>query len=106
MLIDHRTYTLHPHKLRAWLELYERYGLPVQKKHLGPLVGYFVSDIGPLNQVIHLWSYDSIEDRARRRAALAADPGWVDFLKRVGELAPFQAQENKILVPTSFSPLQ
>jgi len=106
MIVDHRTYQLHPHKLRAWLELYERYGLPVQKRHLGRLIGFFVSEIGPLNQVVHLWSYESLADRATRRAEMAKDPDWADFLKRNAELAALQSQESKILTPTSFSPLK
>jgi len=106
MIVDHRTYQLQPHKLRAWLELYERYGLPVQKRHLGRLIGFFVSEIGPLNQVVHLWSYESLADRATRRAEMAKDPDWADFLKRNAELAALQSQESKILTPTSFSPLK
>ncbi len=106
MIIDHRTYTLNPHKLRPWLELYERYGLPVQLKHLGGLVGFFVSEIGPLNQVVHIWSYDSLDERQRRRAEMAKDPEWADFLKRNGELAALQSQESKIMVPTAFSPIK
>ena len=41
MIVDHRTYELQPGRLRDFLALYEKEGLPVQKKHLGNLVGYF-----------------------------------------------------------------
>ena len=41
MIIDHRTYELQPGRLRDFLALYEKEGLPVQLKHLGHLVGYF-----------------------------------------------------------------
>ena len=40
MIVDHRTYELQPGRLRDFLALYEKEGLPVQKKHLGNLVGY------------------------------------------------------------------
>ena len=37
MIVDHRTYELQPGRLRDFLALYEKEGLPVQKKHLGNL---------------------------------------------------------------------
>jgi hypothetical protein len=106
MIIDHRTYMLHPTKLPKWLKLYEEYGLPVQRRHLGEPIGFFTSEIGPLNQVVHLWRYEDLADRTRRRAAMAADPAWAEFMRRNEELGALQHQENKILLPTAFSPLQ
>jgi len=90
--------------MREYLERYERVALPIQKRYLGALIGFFVSDIGPLNQVVHIWAYDSICDREERRARMAADPEWQEFLKI--NAGTFVAQENKILKPTSFSPLK
>ena len=40
---------------------------------LGHLVGYYGVEVGGLNQVVHLWAYDSLDDRAKRRAELWAD---------------------------------
>ena len=106
MIVDHRTYTFHPLKMAAWLELYEKHALPVQQRYLGQLIGFFVTEIGTLNQVVHIWAFESLEDRQRRRAEMAKDPDWHEFLKRNAELAALQHQENKILVPTDFSPLK
>lgn len=106
MVIDHRTYTMHPLKLGKWLKLYEELGLPVQLRHLGNLIGFFQTEIGPLNQVIHLWGFDSLEDRQRRRAAMAQDAEWHEFLRRNEELGALMHQEDKIIVPVSFSPLK
>lgn len=106
MIIDHRTYSFHPGKLSKWVELYERYGLPVQKKHLGRLIGFFVTEVGPLNQVVFMWAYESMGDREQRRAAMAKDPDWQDFLARVEEVGALKSQENKFLVPVPFSPIK
>lgn len=106
MIVEERIYTFHPTKLRPWLELYEKYAMPVQKKHLGRNIGFFVTEIGTLNQVVHLWEYDSLADRERRRAAMWNDPDWKEYLKRGNELAAVQAQEVKIMIPTSFSPVR
>jgi hypothetical protein len=106
MIIDHRTYTLVPLKLGKWLELYEQYGLPVQQKYLGNLIGFFQTDIGTLNQVVHLWGFDDLAERQRRRAEMAKDPAWHEFLRRNEELGALRHQENKIVVPVRFSPIQ
>lgn len=101
MIVDHRTYTLHPGKLKGFLELYETKGYPVQVRHLGEPVGWYTShDIGPLNQIVHLWGYDDLQDRAARRAKLAADPGWQAYLAEAQPM--FLSMENKILTSPPF----
>jgi hypothetical protein len=59
MIIDHRTYTVAHGRMQEYLARYEREALPLQLKYLGNLVGFYVSEIGPLNQVVHLWAYES-----------------------------------------------
>ena len=105
MLIDMRTYTMVPGRLKAFLDLYEAEGLPVQRRHLPKLVGYFVSDIGPQNQVVHLWGYASMAEREQKRAALEADPDWVAYRMKSAASGSVQHQENKILKSASFSPI-
>ena len=56
MIVDHRTYELQPGRLRDFLALYEKEGLPVQKKHLGNLVGYFTTEVGNVNEIVHIWA--------------------------------------------------
>lgn len=106
MIIDHRTYDFHPGKLAAWLEAYEKYALPVQQKHLGRLVGFFTTEVGPINQAVFMWAYEDMGDRERRRAAMEADPAWAEFRKQSGPLGALKQQTNKILKPTSFSPIK
>ena len=102
MIVDHRTYTVAHGGMQAYLERYERVALPIQLRHLGRLVGFYVSDIGPLNQVVHIWAYDDVADREARRARMAADPAWQAFMKE--NAGTFVAQENKIMKATGFSP--
>jgi len=103
MLVDHRTYNVLPGRLPEFLQIYKEIGMEVQREKLGNLMGYYVSmDIGELSQVVHLWGYESLEDRARRRAELAAEPKWQEFLK--AGLPLLSKMENKILMPTDFSP--
>ncbi|MBN9245336.1 MAG: NIPSNAP family protein [Mesorhizobium sp.] len=103
MIVEKRTYTFHPGKVQEFLALYEREGLPLHTKYL-PLLGYFVSDIGPLNQVITMWGYESMADREEKRARLYADPEWIAFGPKTTPL--IQTMESVILRPTAFSPIR
>ena len=82
MIVDVRTYNIVPRKMAAYLELFEQYALPVQRKHIGEPLGYFVTMQGTLNQVVHLWGFESLADLETRRAARDADPAWADYLGR------------------------
>lgn len=105
VIIDLRTYTVAPGKLGAYLELYESEGYPIHCRHQGEPVGYFVSEVGTLNQVVHLWKYESMADRERRRAALEADPDWIAFRTKSAAGGYLVHQENRLLRSTKFSPL-
>ena len=48
----------------------------IRGDNFGKLEGYWNTDIGPLNQVMHLWSYTDLNERARLRAELAKNPRW------------------------------
>lgn len=100
MIYDHRTYTVAHGKMKDYLARYETVALPISLRHLGPLVGFWISDIGPLNQVVHIWQYDSLQDREERRARMYADPEWQTFLHT--NAGTFVAQEVKILKGANF----
>ena len=103
MIYEMRTYRMKVGSVPAYLKLVEDEGIEVQRGHLGQLVGYFTSEIGALNEIVHVWAYADLVDRAQRRARLAADPRWQEFLPKIQALMVIM--ENKILIPTPFSPL-
>ncbi len=100
MIVEMRTYTLALGATGRYFKLYGEKGLSVQKRILGHLVGYYSVEVGPLNQVVHLWAYDSLDERAKRRAALWADQDWLAYVAEVGPLVA--KQENQILNPAPF----
>jgi hypothetical protein len=104
MIVDVRTYTLIPRKMAKYLELFETHALPVMKRNGLDLMGYYVSSIGPLNQIVHLWRYDSLADMEAKRTARDADPAWGAFLSLTEGM--ILMQDNKVMRPTSFSPMQ
>jgi hypothetical protein len=105
MIVEQRTYTLKPLRTGDFLELYERAALPLQTKYLGHLVGFFVSEIGPLNQVVHLWAFDSLAERERRRKAMEEDAGWPLYRNELRALDIILQQETKVLKSVPFSPI-
>ncbi len=54
MLVEERIYTIEVGKLPEMLALYEAEGMKIQKEILGHMVGYFTTDIGPLNLLVHM----------------------------------------------------
>ena len=81
-----------------------RVGSASQTRILGNLIGYFHTEIGELNQVVHLWGYELLAERERRRALLAADTEWQDYLKQSPDI--IVKMESRILIPAPFSPIK
>jgi hypothetical protein len=104
VIVEERTYTLKPGTVHQYYADYEAGGLAIQTRILGNLIGYFHTEIGQLNKVVHLWGYDSLAEREKRRAALFADQAWLDYLKQSPDIVV--EMESRILVPAPFSPIR
>jgi hypothetical protein len=105
VIVEERDYVLHTEvNLVEYLEAYENIGLPVQKPILGGFLGYFVTEFGVQNQLTHLWAYRDLEDRSKRRKELAQEPQWQQCLTVIRPM--IMTMENKIMYPTSFSPIR
>jgi NIPSNAP len=100
MLVELRTYTTCPGKVPEYLKLYEAEGLAIQQRILGRMVGYYRGEIGPLNQVVHLWAYEDLVERAERRAQLLTDPAFRAYVQKM--LPLLSGQESRILAPAPF----
>jgi NIPSNAP protein len=101
-LYELRIYRFQPGKIGEWAKLAQT-ALPIREKYSAP-VGFWQVEIGPLNSVVHLWPYRDGQHRAEVRKAVAADPAWQEVIARLYPL--LQAQESKVLIPASFSPLK
>lgn len=99
MLVEERIYTLYPGTTRDFMKLYQEEGLPVQRRYLKRMVGYYLSEIGALNQLIHLWAYDDFEQRLNQRQRVRDDPEFQAYWHKVKPL--IQQQECKLLTPAS-----
>jgi NIPSNAP len=104
VIVEQRDYHVFTGKLPELVRLYETEGIELQQEHLGGLVGVFTTDIGALSTYTSMWRYDSYAEREERRARLQADDRWKAFLVKIQPL--IHTQQNRILVPTSFSPIR
>ena len=104
MIVEQRDYHVYTGKLAELVRLYQDEGIPLQNELLGGLVGAFTTDIGALSTYTTLWRYDSFAEREEKRARMQADERWQAFLAKVQPL--MHTQQNRILVPTPFSPLR
>lgn len=102
MIFDHRVYTARPNRLNDLLEHYEHNALPMQRHYLGEPFGYFRTHIGDLSRLIHIWKFESLDDRDARRDAMEADPAWQAYRRDVTKLDAVVDMRNQILRPVSF----
>ena len=104
MIVEQRDYQAFTGKLNEVVRLYETEGIELQQRYLGNLLGAFTTDIGTLSTYTHLWGYDELR-RAARPSREAPGRRSVEGLPR--RLQPLlHTQQNRILIPTSFSPIR
>jgi hypothetical protein len=97
MIIEMRTYQLKPASIP---QFEERFGaaLPERLK-FSPLAAFWHTEVGPLNQVIHVWPYDTFEQRIQVRATAIASGKWPPATHEfVAE------QKSELFRPAPFSP--
>jgi hypothetical protein len=104
VILEVRDYHVTTGKLPELVRLYETEGIAVQQEILGGFVGAFTTDVGALSTYTSMWRYDSYAAREERRTRLQGDERWKAFLAKIQPL--IHTQQNRILVPTPFSPLR
>jgi hypothetical protein len=104
LIVEQRDYHVITGKLPELVKLYETEGIELQQSYLGNLIGVFTTDIGALSTYTSIWGYDNFAEREQRRAKLQADDRWKSFLAKIQPL--IHTQQNRILIPTAFSPLR
>jgi hypothetical protein len=76
MIYELRTYTVRPGTVGDMVKAASTVSRDIRKDDYGKLEGYWSTEIGPLNQVLHMWSYRDFEERAKLRAELSKNPRW------------------------------
>ena len=97
MIYESRSYTLKVGSLGEFLQRFEE-GYEHRKKY-SALAAFWYTDIGPLNQVIHVWPYADAAERDRVRADSIKDPNWPP---KVHEF--IVSQESESGIPSAYAP--
>ncbi len=93
--VEMRHYRLKVGAPERWVKEYFEKGYEAQRKYLGEPVGYYTTEFGGINEIYHLWRYDTLEERAQKRKALFEDPQWLEFVREIAPLV--EMQENVML---------
>ena len=97
MIYEMRTYDLKPHSVpeveARFAEAYEH-----RKKH-SLLAAFWHTEIGPLNQIVHIWPYKDMAERTKIREAAVKDGTWPPKIKDY-----VVAMRSDIFTPLSMSP--
>jgi NIPSNAP len=100
-LFEIRSYTLAPGAVTGMIE---RWATKIgERVKLSPLVGAWYSEFGELNKWVHIWAYKDAAERQRIRAEAIARGVWPPGGGAAGLVLK---QENKLVMPASFSPLR
>lgn len=98
MIHEYRTYTIHPGQLERYLELAETKVQPIRQDRYGRLIGFWYSEFGVLNQVHHIWEYDSLDHRQTERRNLFERRDWMEeFI--AGAWPTMQVQDVRFMNP-------
>ena len=74
MIYEIRTYRIVPGSLP---EVEKRFGEAYEyRKKYSPLTAFLHTEIGPLNEIVHIWGYENLAERASIRAEAAKNPNW------------------------------
>ena len=76
MIYELRTYTVKPGTTGDMVKAASTVSKEIRGDNFGKLEGYWFTEIGPLNQVLHMWSFADLNERARLRAELGKNARW------------------------------
>ena len=101
---EKRTYSITVGQMPEVIRLYTNEGWPaLEAGGFGKnLVGYFISETGPLHQLIHIWRFESDSDRRDFWKRLFAYKAFMAFAAQVRPL--IQSQEFQLLVSAPWGP--
>ena len=108
MLYELRIYHCMPGKLPAVVARFENATVALFEKHGIQQVGFWTVNIGDSNaDLYYILKWDSLDERQKKWAAFAVDPGWIAARDKSEEGGPIVASiSNSILTPTRFSALK
>jgi hypothetical protein len=101
-LYELRWYRSHPGRIAEWIR--EIKGVMPTREKYSKIVGLWQTEMGQLNEAVHLWAYRDLNERAATRARVVQDPEWQAYL---GRSAPLLLEQKAIILnPAPSSPMK
>jgi len=98
MIYEFRTYRV---KVGTMPEVLKRFGEAYEhRKKYSPLMAFWYTEIGPLNEITHVWPYQDLAERDRIRAEASKDPNWPP---KIAE--HLDSLQSNIVIPYEFVPV-
>jgi hypothetical protein len=101
-LYELRTHHLHPGKVPPWMKA-RRSSHEVRQRY-GRSVAVWLTEVGPLNSVVELWSHRDANAWLCAQAERGSDKEWLAAEAEIGPL--IRRSESILLAPSDFSPLR
>ena len=96
-----RTYDIAMGKTPEYMAAVRDVALPVRESYGVKLAGWYYTDIGALNRVVHIWAYRDFAHFEEAREAFRTDERWLnDYVPRVKGIV--LRQENQIMRASDF----
>ena len=103
MIYDMRIYDLKPGVLPEYMAAVRDLALPIRRDYGVVLVGWYYTEVGQLNQVVHIWGFRDWNHMEEAKQGFRSDPRWTDeYLPRTQSM--IVAQRNQIMKVADFSP--
>ena len=104
VVYEKRTYSVDVGQMAEVIRLYSTLGWPaLEAGGFGTkLVGYFTSDTGELHQLIHLWRFDSDDDRRAHWKRLFENAEFMAFAKQMRPLP--RSQDLQLMLAAPWGP--
>src|SRR5207248_9453622 len=97
MIYEIRTYRIAP---RSLAEVEKRFGEAYEyRKKYSELFAFWHTEIGLLNENVHVWPYKDLAERERIRGEAAKDPKWNPGIQEF-----IREMRSEIIVPFKFLP--
>lgn len=103
-IYEKRIYCVTVGQMAEVIRLYSTLGYPALEAggFSKKLIGYFTLDTGELHQLIHLWRFDSDDDRRAFWKRLFEDQDFMAFAKQLRPL--IKTQGNQLLLAAPWGP--
>lgn len=97
MIYEVRTYQIAPGSLNAVIDTFGKHY--EHRKQFSALAAFWYTEIGPLNEIIHIWPYADVAERDRVRAEASASPHWPPPIRE-----HMVAQRSELFTPSPATP--